>query len=178
METIETARLLLRKATPDDYREQYENRTQEEAMAYFGFETGAQYLENKAKYEGGLTTFRTSFVGFYLVEKNSGRVIGDCFFHTWYLLHFRAEIGYGLRREEDKNKGYMKEALLPVIRYGFDAMALNRIEAFISPLNTPSQKLVTGLGFKPEGRLRQHYRKDGVIEDSLVFGLLREEFTL
>ncbi|WP_118976128.1 GNAT family N-acetyltransferase [Taibaiella koreensis] len=178
METIETARLLLRKSTIADYRELYEHRSPAEAMTYLGFDTEVQYLEDKAKYNGGLTTFRTDFVYFHLIEKASGLIIGDCGFHTWYILHARAEIGYGIRREEDKNKGYMKEAILPVVRYGFEVMDLNRIEAFIAPDNVPSQKLVASLGFKPEGLLRGHYRKNGVIEDSRVFGLLREEFVL
>lgn len=178
METIETARLILRKSTIAEYRDLFENSSREEVMRYLDLSDEAKYLEERVKYEGGLGTFRTTFVYFHLIDKVSGRIVGDCGFHTWYLLHARAEIGYGMRREEDKDKGYMKEAILPIIRYGFEQMDLNRIEAFIAPGNLPSQKLVTRLGFKQEGCLREHYRKDGVTEDSLVFGLLRKEFEL
>lgn len=176
MERIETPRLWLNIARPEDYKNVFENFTREEAMTFFGFNNEARFLEEQKKHEGGMTTHRTSFVYFFIVEKSTGRIIGDCGFHTWYLLHLRAEIGYGLREEEDKNKGYMKEAVRAVVDYGFNVMQLNRIEAFISPLNTPSLKLVAGLGFQQEGRLREHYCKNGVIEDSLVFGLLRKEF--
>jgi ribosomal-protein-alanine N-acetyltransferase len=176
MKTIETPRLLLRKLTIKEYTDLFENYTKQDAMAFFGFNTEEQFQEEKRKYDGGLFTFRTSFVVFQLIEKATSKVIGDCGFHTWYLPHSRAEIGYGLREDKDKNKGYMKEAILAVVDYGFEVMKLNRIEAFISPNNVPSQKLVTGLGFKQEGLLRGHYCKNGVIEDSMIFGLLRKEF--
>lgn len=176
MEHIETARLLLRKATIAEYKDLFEHYTQEEAKAFFGFEAEEKLMEEKKKYENGMMTYRTSFVYFFLVEKSSGSVIGDCCFHTWYFPHARAEIGYGLRNEADKNKGYMKEAIQAVVTYGFEVMKLNRIEAFISPDNIPSQKLVVRLGFQHEGLLRQHYCKDGHMLHSNVFGLLREDF--
>ena len=176
MITLETPRLLLRKLTIKEYDDLFENYTQQDAMTFLGMTSEEEFLEHKKKYEGGMSTYRTSFVFFQLIEKDSARIIGDCCFHTWYVPHFRAEIGYGLKEDKDKNKGYMKEALFPVVAYGFEDMGLNRIEAFISPNNIPSQKLVTGLGFKEEGRLREHYCKNGVIEDSLIFGLLRKEF--
>ena len=55
-------------------------------------------------------------------------------------------------------------------------MGLNRIEAFVSPANEPSLRLLRGFGFAEEGRLRGHYCKNGMIEDSLCFGLLRNEW--
>ena len=112
-----------------------------------------------------------------MLEKTNGNIIGSCGFHTWYVLHYRAEIGYAISEEENKRKGYMKEAIKAVINYGFEHMKLNRIEAFIGPANEASIKLVTGLGFTREGLLRGHYCKNGGIQDSAVYGLLREEYT-
>lgn len=178
MEILETPRLLLKKVTIEEYKNVFENFSREEAMTFFGFNNEERFLEQKKKYEGGMMTYRTSFVYFFLEEKSSGRTIGDCGFHTWYIPHSRAEIGYGLREEQDKNKGYMKEAIRAVVDYGFRRMNLNRIEACISPRNTPSLRLVAGLGFKQEGHLREHYCNNGIIEDSLIFGLLRKEFEL
>jgi len=65
---------------------------------------------------------------------------------------------------------------VPIIDYGFNTMQLNRIEAFISPNNIASQKTVLGQGFRQEGVLKEHYCKDDVIEDSLVFGLLKKDY--
>ena len=71
----------------------------------------------------------------------------------------------------------MSEAILRIIDYGFSQMNLHRIEAFIGPANIASQKLVEKLGFQKEGVLREHYRKQGVIEDSIVYSLLKKEYT-
>jgi len=175
---IETERLRLRLSTPETYKKVFEEYSPEETKAFLGIDTEEALAEQRARYSGGLTTSRTSFAYFHLIEKYSNRIIGDCSFHTWYILHSRAEIGYSIWKEENKNKGFMKEAIVPVIKYGFETMELNRIEALISPLNVPSQKLIHYIGFEQEGLLREHYRKDGIIEDSLIFGLLRKDFTL
>ena len=175
--TIETPRLLLRRLSVKEYRELFEQYSQEDAMLFLGIKTAEQYQEEKRKYDEGMATYRTSYVMFQLIEKNSGRVIGDCGFHTWHFPHFRAEIGYGLKEEQDKRQGYMTEALLAIVDYGFEAMKLNRIEAFVSPDNEPSKRLLQGLGFMEEGKLREHYYKDGCLHDSLIFGLLKKEYT-
>lgn len=176
MKIIETPRLLLRRLTIKEYKDLFEHYSREDTMTFLGLKSEEEYAEAKRKYEGGMFTYRTSFVFFQLIEKSSSRVIGDCCFHTWYVPHARAEIGYSIKEDKDKNKGYMKEAILAVVDYGFEVMKLNRIEAFISPVNIPSQKLVIGLGFKQEGLLREHYCKDGKLDDSMIFGLLKSEY--
>ena len=79
--------------------------------------------------------------------------------------------------DEYKNQGYMREAIAAIIPFGFEAMELNRIEAFIHPDNTASRKVVERMGFQQEGWLREHYAADGVVGDSLVYGLLRREYS-
>ena len=71
----------------------------------------------------------------------------------------------------------MKEALQWAVHYGFNTMNLHRIEAFVGRNNTPSLKLLNGLGFQYEGTLREHYMVNGVPDDSLVYGLLKQELT-
>lgn len=175
-DTLTTERLLLRTVTPEVYQEVFTNYSIEEAMAFFGCANKTELLQEQQKYEGGLTTYRISFLAFIIVEKSSGRAIGKCGYHVWQKEHARAEVGYGLFAERDKNKGYMKEALGRVLRFGFNDMQLNRIEAFVSPGNEPSLKLVKGFGFTEEGLLREHYCKNGQPEDSLVFSLLKREY--
>jgi [ribosomal protein S5]-alanine N-acetyltransferase len=70
----------------------------------------------------------------------------------------------------------MTEAMKAVLIHGFEQMKLNRVEAFASPLNTPSIRLIERYGFTKEGLLRQHYGHNGVAEDSAVYGLLASEY--
>ncbi|TWF40712.1 ribosomal-protein-alanine N-acetyltransferase [Chitinophaga polysaccharea] len=178
METtsIETSRLLLRKFTVPVYQYLFQNSSDTAAMEQLGLHNQEELQAEKRKVEGGLTGFNRSFLVFQLYLKAEQRVIGRCGFHTWYLEHRRAEIGYALTDLSLQSKGLMTEALLPIIKFGFEDMGLNRIEAFVGPENTPSLLLLQKLGFTREGLLREHYMKNGQLEDSVVFSLLRKEY--
>ncbi len=175
-ENIETERLILRKLTPAIYRQIFDTLPDAEIMNVLGLADAEALEKEKQKYRSGLSTYNRTFVNFQILDKASRQILGACGFHTWYTEHARAEIGYALNNEETKAKGIMSEAMKAVVHYGFAHMGLNRIEAFIGPGNIPSLKLVSKFGFTQEGRLRSHYFKKGIIEDSLVFGLLKEEY--
>jgi ribosomal-protein-alanine N-acetyltransferase len=118
-----------------------------------------------------------SFCYFYLIEKSSGNNIGWCGFHKWYTRHSRGELGYVMTDEPAKGKGYMKEALGPVLKYGFNTLKLHRVEAMVAAWNEPSLKLLKGNGFVNEGNLREHYFENNIYDDSLMFSLLVGEYT-
>ena len=171
-----TERLLLRVMNPEVYRHVFTTYSGEEIKSFFGLDSDEALAREQDRFAQGIATWNKSFLYFQLIDKLSKAVIGWCGFHTWYLPHERAELGYGLFRDADKGQGLMKEALEVVIAYGFDQMRLNRIEAFVEPGNMPSLKLLYGYGFREEGRLRQHYCREGKYEDSFLYALLREEY--
>lgn len=177
-ETIETERLILRKLTPEKYRQMFEMLPDAEIMNILGLADAEALEKEKQKYRIGLSTYNRSFVNFQILDKINGKILGACGFHSWYIDHARAEIGYALHDENAKAKGLMSEAMKALLHYGFERMRLNRVEAFISPNNIPSLKLAAKFGFTEEGRLRSHYCKNGNMEDSAVFGLLKEEYDL
>ncbi|WP_109621452.1 GNAT family N-acetyltransferase [Sediminitomix flava] len=176
-EQLETERLYLRKLTDELYEQILKNSSDEEIMRELNLDAG-EVSKEKTKAIKGFSTFNKSLLIFQLLEKSTHKIIGWCGFHTWYLDHDRAEIGYTLKDEQAKRKGYMSEAISAVVKYGFEEMKLKRIEAFIEPNNIPSIKLVQGLGFQKEGHLRNHYQKNGKLEDSVIYGLLLEEYHL
>lgn len=175
-EKIKTERLLLKKFTPAVYNYIFQNLTDEELIIFLSLKSMDDLIIEKEKFKKGLTTFKTSFVNFKLFDPQSNAHIGNCGFHTWYVDHFRAEIGYDLISDDFKGKGLMTEALKTIIPIGFNEMNLNRIEAYVGPTNIPSLKLLSKFGFIQEGLLREHYKKGEVIEDSLVFSLLKKDW--
>jgi [ribosomal protein S5]-alanine N-acetyltransferase len=175
-EYLNTSRLLLRKLSPETVDYIYKNYTNKQLIAFLGLKDEVQLAIEKVKFESGLTTFNKSFLYFQLLDKKSEAVVGWCGFHTWYLDHHRAEIGYGLFDESLKNNGIMTEALKVIIEYGFNQMKLNRIEAFVGTKNIPSLKLMEKFSFTKEGILRKHYLKNTILEDSVVYSLLKEEY--
>ena len=70
----------------------------------------------------------------------------------------------------------MSEALAAVLDYGFGTMGLHRVEALVAEWNVPSLKLLAKFNFTFEGTLREHYNVDGIMEDSVMYSLLKTEF--
>ena len=171
---LETERLLIRIETAEEYKQLFETRTNAELREHFNL-TNESLEVQKWKVKNSMTTYRMSFRMFHLIEKESKKIIGDFAFHNWFAMHSRSEIGYGMKSDEFKNKGFLKEALKVIIPYGFEGMKLNRMEAIIGLENIASQKAVLGVGFVLEAVLKEHYCENGIIEDSLVYRLLRSE---
>jgi [ribosomal protein S5]-alanine N-acetyltransferase len=172
---METARLYFREQT----KEQLEivvNQTQEEQLLFFGFENVDQLNSELSKVKTRLLKKdKIDWKIWDLVEKRSGNVIGCCLLHNWVNAHERAELGYSLH-EPYRKMGFMSEAIPMVLQFGFEDMKLNRIEAFIGPDNLPSIKLIKSFGFTKEGLMREHYKYENFIYDSLVFSLLKREY--
>lgn len=173
---IETDRLYLRELNPDIYKHLFSFCSDEEILEYLGFTSQEALEEEKKQFQQGYESYFFSFKNFHLIEKESGKVIGKCGYHTWVKAHRRAEVGYELFCEDDKGKGLMKEALGAILTFGFESMNLYRIEALIGSYNIPSTKLLKYYGFSEEGNLRGHYMVNGVLEDSLLLSLLHPEY--
>ncbi len=72
----------------------------------------------------------------------------------------------------------MTEALEAMLRFGFDAMSLNRIEADVTVGNDASVRVLEKLGFQREGLLRQRGYWKGSYHDLWLFSLLRDEIAI
>ncbi|MEC4114146.1 GNAT family protein [Myroides pelagicus] len=172
---IETSRFKLRILEAEAYQAFLKSATDQEIAYYIGIPYH-QITYERTKGAIGFRTFNKSYKMFIIVDKATDHVIGHCGFHTWYVDHHRAEIGYALYQEQWKGRGVMTEVLRAVLTYGFDRMKLIRVEAFISPENIASLNTVKKFGFTQEGLLRNQYINNGEIEDSILHRLLVEEF--
>lgn len=175
-ELIHTDRLILRKIDNEVLSFVYGNYSNEELINFLGLNSLEELNKDKEKFNNGLTTHNKKILYFQLLDIKNENVIGWCGYHTWYTDHERAEIGYGLFIENLKNQGLMSETIVPIIEYGFKLMNLNRIEAFLSPNNIPSLKLIKKLNFEKEGLLKSHYYSNGIYEDSEVYSLLKNDY--
>ena len=171
---LETKRLRLKIIDPKTYN-QIMRKTDEEICELLHL-SSEELREEKNKFSCGISTWNLSFVRFHLILKETNTAIGHCSFHTWRTDHHRAEIGYALYDISYSGRGLMEEAARAVINYGFSHMALVRIEAFIGPSNIPSKNLIKKLGFSREGEMRNHYLRNGVWENSVIYSLLKNEY--
>lgn len=87
-----------------------------------------------------------------------------------------AEIGYSLVRCH-WGTGLAREAVSLMISFLFEVEGYRRIFADTDPDNAASNGLLTRLGFTLEGRLRGEWETHIGVRDSLIWGLLREEWS-
>ena len=112
------------------------------------------------------------YIRLALERQADGRLIGLCTLFAFNLPSRRCEIGYILARDS-WGQGFMHEALLTLLDYGFGVLALNRVEADIDPRNTASRRTLDRLGFVAEGLLRERWIVAGERCDTALLGLLR-----
>jgi [ribosomal protein S5]-alanine N-acetyltransferase len=170
-----TDRLDLKQITPALIHSLFNTQTKEFIYDYFQLDD-AGYEKLKMMHEKGIETYNISLNYFLLVNKTNNEIIGECGFHTWNTTHRRADVFYSIRKDENKNLGYMSEALKTVLAHGFTDMNLHRVAAFIASDNIPSLKLLIKNGFKKEGFAREDYVVNGINEDSDCYSLLKWEW--
>lgn len=177
METprLETERLVLRPITVEDMGFVYELFSRPETNRYSGHESLSSLEEAKNMYDKYMKPGSPNRFRLAVELKETGGPVGTLGLYSYSERDRRAELGYDLL-EEHWGRGIMTEAVREVVRYGFEVLGLNRVEATMDPLNTRSVRLVERLGFKREGRLRERYiYKDGR-RDEFVYGLLRSDW--
>jgi RimJ/RimL family protein N-acetyltransferase len=106
---------------------------------------------------------------------SDGTFVGWCSLTRWNPDHRSAAMGYCLG-ETAWGQGYATEAARAVLRWAFDALDLNRVQAETDTRNAASARVLEKLGFVREGTLRQDCVVNGDVSDSWVYGLLRSEW--
>ena len=175
---LETDRLILRQVTQDDANSLLKYLSDKDVMKYVGlepFKSIDDALDEISWYKS-MFEKRTG-IRWGITLKDQGEVIGSCGFLNLVSQHYRSEIGVELSREH-WGKGIASEAFEAVIRYGFEQMNLQRIEALIEPPNIPSQKLAERQGFIREGLLRSYEYTCGKFDDLYMYSLLKQDFNI
>ncbi|MGI5205301.1 GNAT family N-acetyltransferase [Spirillospora sp. CA-108201] len=90
--------------------------------------------------------------------------------NVWHLR--QGEVAYATFVAHQKH-GYMTEALSLAIRYGFEQLRLDRLQAEILSENTASLRLAEKVGFLKEGSSIEHHIEDGVEID--LWSITREQ---
>jgi len=114
-------------------------------------------------------------LNFAIVDKKTKKLIGSCGFNTINLDEKYVEAGWWTAKQY-WGKGYALDAVKQLIKYGFNKMKLNRIEARMFVYNPRSHKFAKKLGFKDEGYMRKRHLFKGKFYDEYLVGLLRKEW--
>ena len=173
---VESERLIVRPVAEADLQALLAVNGDDEATRFLPYASWRSLADARAWYERmSILGARGESIQYVLTERASALAIGTCLLFRYEESSARAELGYVLGRRY-WGRGIMREALIAVIDCAFGAYGLRRLEAEVDPLNQASSRLLESLGFVHEGQLRKRWVDKGVPHDTIIYGLLSDEW--
>jgi len=175
---LETKRLVLRRMTLADAEFYHRHFSDPDIVELTAFDAP----ENIDKARQELLEFcikpfeENKGIRWGIVLKGETELAGTIGYHQWVKAGgYHARVGYDLVAAY-RRRGIMTDALMAVLRYGFETMRLNKVEACTDSRNVASTRLLGKLGFHQDGVLRENTYYHGRFIDEVVFSLLASEW--
>lgn len=169
--TLKTSRLVLRQLMVEDAAELFKTLSDEQVMLYWSSGPHQNVEETRSYIAWNADAEADHKCWAITIDSDSAA--------GWVILIPRRkdsfELGYILGREHWR-KGYLAEAATAVLDFAFRKLRARRIMADTDPDNKASIALLHKLGFQKEGHLRGEWETHIGVRDSLIFGLLRNEW--
>lgn len=181
---IHTDRLLLRRYREDDLTATLEYFSDPEVARYLPF---GPWTDDDARTQLDKRIGRTGIdgpgTGLALAVElaapegsaDAGRLIGDMSFWVVDDTLTRAEIGWAFHPDFG-GRGFATEAVRATLAIAFDHYEMHRVIAHLDARNTASARLCGRVGMIREAHLRQDWWTKGEWADTLIYGLLAEEW--
>jgi ribosomal-protein-alanine N-acetyltransferase len=174
--TLATRRLVLRRLAVEDADAMFAYLRDPALTEFVAWEHHAS-VERTVLY---LMTVEAAYRDAGLLEwgvttRRGGALVGSCGFTRVDPDHARAELGYTIGRKSS-GRGYATEAAAEVMRYGFDELGLNRIEAQCAVGNAASERVLAKIGMECEGVLAGRALIRGRFRDVKMFARLRRDW--
>jgi len=110
-----------------------------------------------------------------IARKDSDMLIGTCGYYWWDASHSVAELGYDLSRVY-WGKSVMTQAVQVAVKWAFETLEVNRIQATVMVNNYGSSRVLEKNGFLKEGTLREYKIARGQPHDFWMFALLKRDY--
>ncbi len=174
--SFETERLILRPIRMFDAFDMYSYARLPETSEFLTWSphTDIEYTKNylafvTAKYKAG------EFYDFAVALKGEdGKMIGTCGFSRIDFTNNVGEVGYVISPEYQRN-GYASEAVREIVKFGFEKLGFNRIEAKYIVGNGASRAVMEKCGFKFEGIARGAMLIKGLYRDIGTCAILKSD---
>ena len=176
-QTIETSRLILRRAVREDAGPMFRNWASDPEVTKFLTWPAHSSISITERVIGSwLQEYeKESYYQWMIVLKELGEPIGSISVVRQNDRVEEAEIGYCIGRQW-WHKGIMTEALSAVIEYLFTEVGMNRVAARHDPNNPHSGGVMRKCGMKYEGTNRACDRNNQGICDAAQYSILRNEW--
>jgi ribosomal-protein-alanine N-acetyltransferase len=179
--SLDSERLVLRELTLDDADVVFPHFANEEVVRYEDAKPAANIKDVTEIIEWGrnLASNKTGIL-WGIFRKGDGAFLGQINYvvrpdNNFIGSKHRAEIGYDLTPPYWGN-GYMSEAINCAIEFIFDSTQINRIEAIVHAQNKRSLDVLSRLGFRREGILREYVQWDGEYWDMALLAMLKRDW--
>lgn len=173
--TIETERLVLRRFSPADADDVLRHASDPEVARLTSWQEHRSLADTERFLAWTQARYDEAVGGpWAIVLRERDEVIGAVGL-TVVWPHRRGEVGYWLGRTYWR-RGLTTEAARAIVRYAFDDIGLNRVEARCEVENTASERVLQKLGMRYEGTLHQHIYAKGWFRDMKLYALLRGEW--
>jgi RimJ/RimL family protein N-acetyltransferase len=103
-------------------------------------------------------------------------LVGTCGFFDIHWQNRRAEMRIRIGSKRHWRQGIGSEAVMLLLRLGFNNLNLHRVSLTVFAHNTPAIALYEKLGFVREGRIRESVFLDGGYMDEILMGMIRTEW--
>lgn len=173
---LKGARLHLRPVTPADIDGPYLSWLNDPETTRF-LDTGREPVTREAlERMVRASVASTDAVLLAIVDRQTGRHIGNIRLSMINRLHRTASLGILIGEREFRGKGYAREAVELMLRHAFERLGLHKVTAGAYSDHAACLTAFQRAGFAVEGRQRQHLFRDGIYHDKVLMGCLREEF--
>jgi ribosomal-protein-alanine N-acetyltransferase len=171
---LETERLFLRRVDSNDIKEIFALRSNPETMKYIPrplVKTDEDALEHIAMIDSKIDS--NEGINWAITLKDNPKLIGVIGHYRIKPENYRAELGYMLLPEYH-GQGIVSEAVKEAVKYGFQVMKLNSLEAIIDPDNYASAKVLEKNGFVKEAHLKEYEFFEGRFLDTVIYSILNK----
>ena len=111
-----------------------------------------------------------------VVVRATDQLIGTAGLHQFDHRARQTAFGISLGDKAAWGHGYGTEVTRLVVGHAFETLNFNRVWLHVYEFNPRAVHVYEKVGFRHEGRLRQAFFRDGRYWDTLVMGILREEW--
>ena len=113
---------------------------------------------------------------FAIVLRDDDRLIGNVSLMEVDNVNQTTTLGIFIGENDDRNKGYGKEAIKLILNYGFNTLNLNNIMLSVYSFNERAFNTYKKIGFKKIGVRRNSVYRDGQVYDEIFMDILKDEF--
>ena len=173
--TLKAERLVLRRFTIDDAPALFRNLYSDaEAMRFLPWDVHTSTHETKAHIADCIDGYANpAHYAWVIVTDDLSEPIGFIGAAIDETIH-AARVSYGIGKPW-WGKGYVPDALGAVLRFLFDDIGVNRVDATHDPRNPSSGKVMEKCGMAYEGTLRQARHRKGEYSDQAVYAVLTSD---